>query len=214
MTWMTPAPPPPSDVDIGCLHRHSPATLPTPDAGIYASLIVRNTFVDMESADAPCLTLRRSTTWPTDTRSAHKTLRLGRDVDIERRARHAKRQFNEPVASQAQCNGTPAEHAYHHDNGAGHSCNYSWLPVPDHILDSFSHRVPPQTFDVPSTFTFHYALAMVLGLAPSVVLAATEQRAPGPLDSVTLRTCVRNLRHVIPRGLLLFCMPNVGVLHV
>ena len=214
MTWMAQVPPLPSDVDIGCLHRHLPDMLPAPSAEMYPSLIVRNTFVDIESANTRCLTLRRSTTWPTDTRSRHKPLRLGGNVSVTRRVRHDMMQFDMPEARQAQCKRTLAEQAHHNHNGAEISYNRRWHAVPHHILESFPHRIPLQTLEVPSTFTFHYALAMALGLAPSFVLAATEQRAPGPVDSLTLRTCVRNLRHVIPRGLLLFCMPNVGVLHV
>ena len=153
-------------------------------------------------------------TWPADTRSPHKPLRLNGDVNVGHFAQNAKVQLDKPAASQAQSKGALAEHAHHHHNTADHPCNYWWPPVPGHILASFPHRIPLQTLDVPPTFTFHFALAIQLGLDPSVVLAATEQHAPGPLDCIRLRTCVRNLRHVIPRGLLLFCMPNVGVLHV
>ena len=140
----------------------------------HQSLIVRNTFVDFEDAGATPPRPRRSTTWPADTRYPHEPLRLGGDVIVERFPRNAKIQPDKPTPSQARSQETVHEHAHHHHDTADHPCKYWWLAVPDHILESFPHRIPLQTLDVPPTFTFHVALAIALRLEPSVVLAATE----------------------------------------
>ena len=174
--------------------------------------IVRNTFLDTKPKERA--RERRSRTWPTHARYRYEPLRLGGDIHTEQQSGSTDIRSDKLTTSQTGSGDISGEQAHHHNHTAEHSFVFVGRPGPEDIQEYLPHRISLLTLDVPPTFTFHFALGIALRLEPSVVVAATEQHTPGALDCFRLRACVRNLRHVIPRGLLLFCMPNIGVLHV